>query len=73
MKNILRFSPNEIATSGMYQQKGIVLTEVDNRDIDKVTDDAIEVGAEEAEILKEDEKEFIQVINNVEKNLMTAH
>lgn len=56
----------------MYQQKGIVLAEVDNRDIDKATDDAIEVGAEEAELLKENEKEVLQVrgiyikISNIE-------
>ena len=45
----------------MYEEKGIILTEIGDRDIDIALEDAIEVGAEEAERLKENEKEFFQV------------
>lgn len=44
-----------------FREKGLIYAEVDGRDIDKAIDDAIEAGAEDAEKLKEDDKEFIQV------------
>ncbi|XP_003425452.1 translational activator of cytochrome c oxidase 1 [Nasonia vitripennis] len=53
------FSPAELASENYYLKKGIVLTEVDGHDIDNALDDAIEIGAEDAEKCKEEEKEFL--------------
>ncbi|KAJ8665104.1 hypothetical protein QAD02_006766 [Eretmocerus hayati] len=54
------FSPNELAKEGTFFKKGIIVAEADNRNIDKVTDDAIDVGAEEVEKIQVDDREYFQ-------------
>lgn len=56
-----RFTSNELASTGLYEQKGVILTEVLNPDSDKIMEDAIEVGAEEAEKMHENNVDFIKV------------
>ncbi|XP_058795318.1 translational activator of cytochrome c oxidase 1 isoform X2 [Phymastichus coffea] len=54
------FTASEMPSQNLFYEKGLIYTEVGEFDIDKAIDDAIETGAEEAEKLQEDDKEFIQ-------------
>ncbi|XP_014207420.1 translational activator of cytochrome c oxidase 1 [Copidosoma floridanum] len=55
-----KFSPSDIAQQTPFQEKGVIITEVGNLSFDKALEDAIEVGAEEAEKGNYEDKEFFQ-------------
>ncbi|XP_014235307.1 translational activator of cytochrome c oxidase 1-like [Trichogramma pretiosum] len=54
------FSQAETPSNSSYKERGIILTEIDGRDMNKVTEDAIEVGAEEVEQQEENDKKFLE-------------
>jgi hypothetical protein len=59
-----RFSSCEVPKAGLLNQKGIILTEKlsNNYEEEKIIEDAIEVGAEDAELIQENNEEFLQVL-----------
>ena len=56
------FSASEVSHNSIFEQKGILIVEDKNYDLDQVTSDAIDVDALDVNRFKQDDKDYLEVI-----------